>query len=50
MKDEMEISLEIESCNVERDIQYTLVGKILTKKTLNRRGIIRVLQSMWSQK
>ena len=46
----MEISLERDSCSVERETQYTLVGKILTEKMLNRRGIMGVLQSMWLKK
>ena len=46
----MEISLERNSCSAERETQYTLVGKILTEKMLNRRGIMGVLQSMWSKK
>ena len=50
MEEDVEIELEVDRSCVERETQFTLVGKILAKKTLNKRGVMRVLQNTWSTK
>ena len=46
MEGELEILLDSRREKVERVNQFTLVGKILSTKSLNRRGVMGVLKNV----
>ncbi|XWS57277.1 hypothetical protein CRYUN_Cryun09bG0160100 [Craigia yunnanensis] len=50
MEVDLEIELEVDRRCVERETQFTLVGKILAEKIMNKIGVMGVLQSTWSTK
>ncbi|OMO59554.1 reverse transcriptase [Corchorus capsularis] len=50
MATELEIVLESQEEDVREATKFTVIGKIISKKPLNRRGVIGVLQSIWPRK
>ena len=50
MERELEIELESRRDEVIQATQFTLVGKILTSKSLNKIRVIGVLKNVWSIK
>ena len=46
----MEIKLEVEREEITRATQYTLVGKILANKMLNKKRVMRVIRNIWTEK
>ncbi|OMO78315.1 peroxisome biogenesis factor 1 [Corchorus capsularis] len=50
MAEELEIVLESQEEDVREATKFTVIGKILAMKSLNRRGVVGVLQSMWPKK
>ena len=45
---DLEINLESGREEVIRATQFTLIGKILTGRNLNKKGVMGVLKNVWS--
>ncbi|OMP08294.1 hypothetical protein COLO4_06602 [Corchorus olitorius] len=50
MAEDLEIVLETQEEGVREATKFTVIGKILTEKPLNRRGVVGVIQSTWPRK
>ncbi|OMO61133.1 hypothetical protein COLO4_33544 [Corchorus olitorius] len=50
MEEDLIVDLEVEGDSGREDTRFGLIGKIISDRVLNRRGVMNVMQSIWPAK